>query len=156
MSGGLYGDQRTIRPARIVGSLVSGQLPSTVVYTGTNQTVSGTKTFSSVLTFAAATGAKIELYSGAGYGFGIQAFTFEMYVPNTSAIFNIGVGSTGGITQWLGVTTNGLTTPGDIQCKTATKGLVLKDTQGTPHYWRVTVSNVGALVVTDLGTTAPV
>ena len=37
----------------------------------------------------------------------------------------------------------------------ATKGVVLKDTQATPHYWRVTVSNVGALIVTDLGTTRP-
>jgi hypothetical protein len=34
-------------------------------------------------------------------------------------------------------------------------GLVLKDTQATPHYWRVTVSNVGALVITDIGTTRP-
>lgn len=37
----------------------------------------------------------------------------------------------------------------------ATKGIVLKDTQATPHYWRVTVSNVGALVITDLGTSRP-
>jgi hypothetical protein len=43
----------------------------------------------------------------------------------------------------------------DIVIDSGTKGMVLKDTQGTPHYWRVTVSNVGALVVTDLGTTAP-
>ena len=37
----------------------------------------------------------------------------------------------------------------------ATKGLVLKDTQGTPHYWRVTVSTSGVLTTTDLGTTSP-
>lgn len=43
----------------------------------------------------------------------------------------------------------------DIVVDTASHGLVLKDTQGTPHYWRVTVSNAGALVVTDIGTTAP-
>jgi hypothetical protein len=30
-------------------------------------------------------------------------------------------------------------------------GLVLIDNQGTPHKWRVTVSNVGALQTTDLG-----
>lgn len=44
---------------------------------------------------------------------------------------------------------------GDHTVLDATKGLVLKDTQAIPHYWRVTVSNVGALVVTDLGTSAP-
>lgn len=43
----------------------------------------------------------------------------------------------------------------DVVIDTATKGLVLKDTQGTPHYWRVTVSNVGALVITDIGTAIP-
>jgi len=46
-------------------------------------------------------------------------------------------------------------TTDDIIIDLATKGLVLKDTQGTPHYWRVTISNVGALVTTDLGTTKP-
>lgn len=43
----------------------------------------------------------------------------------------------------------------DIVFTNATKGIILKDTQGTPHYWRVTVSNVGALVITDLGTSYP-
>lgn len=43
----------------------------------------------------------------------------------------------------------------DLIVDLATKGLVLKDTQGTPHYWRVTISNTGALVTTDLGTTKP-
>lgn len=52
-------------------------------------------------------------------------------------------------------TTKGAIVTDDLIVNSATKGLVLKDTQGTPHYWRVTVSNVGALVITDLGTTAP-
>lgn len=43
----------------------------------------------------------------------------------------------------------------DIIIDSATKGLVLKDTQGTPHYWRLTVDNTGALVTTDLGTSKP-
>ena len=44
---------------------------------------------------------------------------------------------------------------GDYTVLDASKGLVLKDTQATPHYWRVTISNVGAIVTTDLGTTPP-
>jgi hypothetical protein len=52
-------------------------------------------------------------------------------------------------------TTKGVDTTDDLVLDLATKGLVLKDTQGTPHYWRVTISNVGAIVTTDLGTTKP-
>lgn len=51
--------------------------------------------------------------------------------------------------------TKGSITTDDVIINLATKGLVLKDTQGTPHYWRITISNVGALVITDIGTTAP-
>jgi hypothetical protein len=52
-------------------------------------------------------------------------------------------------------TTKGVDATDDLIVDLATKGLVLKDTQGTPHYWRITISNVGALVITDLGTTKP-
>jgi len=52
-------------------------------------------------------------------------------------------------------TTKGVDTTDDIIVDLATKGLVLKDTQGTPHYWRVTVSVLGVLTTTDLGTTKP-
>ena len=51
--------------------------------------------------------------------------------------------------------TKGVDTTDDIIVDLATKGLVLKDTQGTPHYWRVTVSTTGVLTTTDLGTTKP-
>jgi hypothetical protein len=34
-------------------------------------------------------------------------------------------------------------------------GIVLKDSAGTPHYWRLTVSTAGVLTTTDLGTTRP-
>jgi hypothetical protein len=50
-------------------------------------------------------------------------------------------------------TTKGVDTTDDVIIDLATKGLVLKDTQATPHYWRITISNVGALVISDLGTT---
>lgn len=52
-------------------------------------------------------------------------------------------------------TTKGVDTTDDVIIDLATKGLVLKDTQGTPHYWRVTVSTLGVLTTTDLGTTKP-
>lgn len=51
--------------------------------------------------------------------------------------------------------TRGVDTMDDIIIDLATKGLVLKDTQGTPHYWRLTVSTTGVLVTTDLGTVKP-
>lgn len=43
----------------------------------------------------------------------------------------------------------------DIVIDLATKGLVLKDTQSPAHYWRVTVTTLGALTTTDLGTGKP-
>lgn len=46
-------------------------------------------------------------------------------------------------------------TVNDVIIDLATKGLVLKDTQGTPHYWRVTVSTLGVLTTSDLGTGLP-
>ena len=49
----------------------------------------------------------------------------------------------------------GVDTTDDVIIDLATKGLVLKDTQATPHYWRVTISTTGVLTTTDLGTTKP-
>lgn len=46
-------------------------------------------------------------------------------------------------------------TTADFAFDNATKGVILKDTQGTPHYWRVTVSTLGVLTTSDLGTTLP-
>ncbi len=52
-------------------------------------------------------------------------------------------------------TTKGVDTTDDVIIDLATKGLVLKDTQGTPHYWRVTVSVLGVLTTADLGVAKP-
>lgn len=43
----------------------------------------------------------------------------------------------------------------DIVFTNSAKGIILKDTQATPHYWRVTIDNTGNLVTTDLGTSYP-
>lgn len=48
-----------------------------------------------------------------------------------------------------------ITLSDDVRVNNADGGLILKDHQGTPHYWRVTVSNVGVLIVTDIGTSLP-
>jgi hypothetical protein len=52
-------------------------------------------------------------------------------------------------------TTKGVDTTDDLIVDLATKGLVLKDTQGTPHYWRVTIDNTGVLTTADVGTGKP-
>lgn len=51
--------------------------------------------------------------------------------------------------------TKGTDTTDDLIVDTNSKGLVLKDNAGTPHYWRVSVSTLGVLTTTDLGTTKP-
>jgi len=43
----------------------------------------------------------------------------------------------------------------DISISDSSKGLVLKDANSTPQYWRLTVSTSGSLVITNLGTTEP-
>lgn len=54
-----------------------------------------------------------------------------------------------------GRVTKGTLATDDLIVDDSSKGLVLKDTQGTPHYWRITIDNSGALVSTDLGTSVP-
>lgn len=50
-------------------------------------------------------------------------------------------------------TTKGVDTTDDIITDSTTKGPVLKSPNG--HYWRATISNLGVLTWTDLGTTKP-
>ena len=52
-------------------------------------------------------------------------------------------------------TTKGVDTTDYIISDDATKGVVLKDTAGTSHYWRLNVSTIGVITTTDLGTTKP-
>lgn len=66
-----------------------------------------------------------------------------------------GYGITDAATLVGGRVSQGTDTTDDVIIDLASKGLVLKDTAGTPHYWRVTVNTSGVLVVTDLGTTKP-
>jgi len=51
--------------------------------------------------------------------------------------------------------TKGVDTTDDVIIDLATKGLVLKDVADPPHYWRVSVNVLGALVTADLGHTKP-
>lgn len=51
--------------------------------------------------------------------------------------------------------TKGADTTDDLIVDMATKGLVLKDSQATPHYWRVTANGAGNVDITDIGTTKP-
>jgi hypothetical protein len=44
----------------------------------------------------------------------------------------------------------------DLRVDSGSRGVILKDNQATPHYWRITISNVGVLIITDIGTSLPV
>lgn len=50
-------------------------------------------------------------------------------------------------------TIKGIDTTDDVITDSTTKGLVMKSPNA--HYWRLTISNVGAITTTDLGTTKP-
>ena len=49
----------------------------------------------------------------------------------------------------------GIDTTDDIIIDSTSHGLIIKDTQGTPHYWRLTTSILGVLITTDLGIVKP-
>ncbi|MHA2642841.1 MAG: hypothetical protein V2G41_09360 [bacterium JZ-2024 1] len=44
---------------------------------------------------------------------------------------------------------------GDVVVDAEGRGIILKDSQNPPHYWRETVDNLGNRVITDLGTSIP-
>lgn len=68
-------------------------------------------------------------------------------------IKDAGGGLTAGDFHWDG--TQNISNESDIAIDDDTKGIILKDNAGTPHYWRVTVNTSGTLVTTDLGTSLP-
>lgn len=72
--------------------------------------------------------------------------------PTTVAGFNITDAATLNASSRV---EQGTDTTDDLIVDSNITGLVLKDNNATPHYWRVTVSTGGSLVVTDLGTTKP-
>lgn len=80
-------------------------------------------------------------------GYGI-ADPVELTTHKNNALGYAGLNSSSRITK-------GVDSTDDLILDLATKGLVLKDTQATPHYWRITISNLGILQTTDLGTTKP-
>jgi hypothetical protein len=43
----------------------------------------------------------------------------------------------------------------DLVVDSSTKGLVVRDSQAPPHYWRIRPDGTGSLTLTDLGTTKP-
>jgi hypothetical protein len=84
------------------------------------------------------------------------AYSFE--TDTNTGIYRVGadqLGFSAGGSNVQTISTTAVTTPQDFVVTNSAKGLVLKDTQGTPHYWRVTVSTLGILTTTDIGTTAP-
>jgi hypothetical protein len=74
-------------------------------------------------------------------------------VPTQKAIIDyvasIVDGTGGGGNRWG----SGVDTTDDIIIDDSANGLVLKSPDA--HYWRVQVTNAGALTITDLGTTKP-
>lgn len=76
-------------------------------------------------------------------------------VPNAEQTSNKGAFNGYASLNGGGRMPHGVDTTSDVIIDLASKGLVLKDTQATPHYWRVTISTTGVLTTTDLGTLKP-
>lgn len=94
-------------------------------------------------------GANISLsYNDVGNTLTIAVTGAELLVNKDTASGYAGLNASSRITK-------GTDSTDDVIVDLATKGLVLKDTQGSPHYWRVTIDNSGVLQTADLGTTKP-
>lgn len=83
---------------------------------------------------ATATSATLKVTQGATPGAGGDAIRIEDSANAVKSVINAG---------------------GAFVSDVAASGIVLKDTQATAHYWRVTVGNTGVLATADLGTTRP-
>jgi len=129
------------------------------------------------MTIKGTSGLRLSPNSTASYGivYGAQATAWEFRTNNPvlpqgmigyeSDTGKVKIGD--GVSDWntleysfaplnsQGRSTTGIDTTDDLIVDLATRGLVLKDTQGTPHYWRVTVTTLGALTTADLGTLKP-
>ena len=81
---------------------------------------------------------------------GTMAANSDNRVPTQKAIIAyLSDGGTSGQNRWG----KGVDTTDDVIIDSTTSGLVLLDSAG--HYWRVTVSTLGELITTDLGTVKP-
>ena len=96
---------------------------------------------------------KIETDVGVYVTFGYADIATVLAAYELTANKNVNSGYAG--LNSVSRTTKGVIATDDLIVDAATKGLVLKDTAGSPHYWRLSVSTLGVLTTTDLGTTAP-
>jgi hypothetical protein len=80
---------------------------------------------------------------------GVENEYYHLTADEYDDIWGTGSGAGGNGAKWGG----GIDTTDDIIIDSTTSGLVLLDAAG--HYWRVTISNIGVLTTTDLGTTKP-
>ena len=93
-----------------------------------------------------------------------------MFIETTAADLIIAVGGSDRITvlttgetgigtgtpsEKLSVAGRVRSTNSDIAVENSARGVILKDTQVTPHYWRIQVSTLGVLTTADLGTSLP-
>ncbi len=84
----------------------------------------------------------------------IQNFDSSAHVMSLTSTQRVGIG-TWFPSEKLTVKGRIRSSTSDIVVEANTRGLILKDTQSTPHYWRISISNTGVLTTTDLGTTLP-
>lgn len=102
------------------------------------------------------------------FNYGAQAITVQNPTPTTIGTvrqyewaFIQSVPNSSGVPSWpSGIVVFGVAgtvrLEGDLVINDVNNGLILKDSAGTPHFWRVQVSSLGVLTTTDLGTSQPV
>lgn len=135
-----FEEAHVIANANASGSILDADIPSTIARDTEVAASSAAAVVSANATSAAALAAHVaaaDPHTG-----------YQLESEKNSASGYAGLNSSSRLTK-------GTDTTDDVIIDLATKGLVLKDTAGTPHYWRVTISTLGVLTTTDLGTTKP-
>lgn len=111
-----------------------------------------TSTSSGGRTYLMATSASSNGTVGAAWY--LYDLTASAYRIVTNASGYTGIGSTSP-SEKLTVGGRVRSTNSDIVVEDSARGFILKDTQGTPHYWRIQITTLGVLTTTDLGTSLP-
>jgi len=112
---------------------------------------------------ATSDGSNLEFYSGGATSGGTDKNSGHVLI-GTSTSVGSGYGYISLLTTTAGSTGTSdnaatekvrITSGGDVLILANTNGIILKDDAGTAHYWRVTISSLGVLTTTDVGTTEP-
>ena len=98
-----------------------------------------------------------ELFLSIPDGVTIDSYPIDAMTQATAADFRtaVGIGSIENTSDASKPVSTATQTALDAKAAKVGLKFYIRDAQGTPHYWQLTVSDVGVLTTTDRGTSVP-